>query len=323
MLIERLSKESGLGASRLQYFASSASKRYFVFSIPKATGGTREIAHPSRPLKSVQRWLNNQYLLHLPVHPAAMAYRKGVSIRDNATRHAAFRFTVRIDFRDFFPSFNTEQVVAFLEGEKDRIRINSEDTRFVGSLVSRHGGLTIGAPTSPVLTNAMMYRFDTALFEFTRVNAMVYTRYADDIFISTDAPNTLSSAYNFVRDQCALFPFSDLRINTKKTAFLSRRYRREITGLVITPDKKVSLGRKRKREIKSLIFKSIQGDVPQDRLEYLKGLISFASDVEPSFISSLADKYGEDFWWVLQQRYKPLPTSFAKLEDLDPQPKPA
>ena len=323
MLIERLSKESGLGVGRLQYFAGSASKRYFVFSIPKAAGGLREIAHPARPLKSVQRWLNSQYLLNLPVHPAAMAYRKGVNIRDNALQHAAFRYTVRIDFRDFFPSFSMEHVVEFLEGEKNRIFINSGDVRFVGNLVSRHGGLTIGAPTSPVLTNAMMYSFDRALFEFCQNNAMVYTRYADDLFISTDVPNALSGAYNFVRDQCSLFQFSDLRINSKKTVFLSRKYHREITGLVITPDRKVSLGRNRKREIKSLIFQAIKGDISQDRLEYTRGLISFASDVEPSFMTSLANKYGEDFWWTLQHRYKPLPTSFAKLEDLDPPPKPA
>lgn len=323
MLIERLSKESGLGIGRLQYFANTASKRYFVFSIPKATGGVRDIAHPSRPLKSVQRWLNKHYFLDLPVHPAAMAYRKGVNIRENALRHAAYRFTLRIDFRDFFPNFTAAHVIAFLESQADRMLMDGADAHFVANLVSRHGGLTIGAPTSPVLTNAMMYSFDDALADFAQANSMVYTRYADDLFFSTNLPNKLSSAYNFVKERSFEFHFSNLRINSSKTAFLSRRYKREVTGLVITPDKRVSIGRKRKREIKSLIFQCLRGELDQIRLDYLKGLLSFVSDVEPSFITSLTEKYGEEFWWSLKHRYRPLPTSFSKLEDLDPPPKPA
>lgn len=323
MLIERLSKESGLSAGRLAYFAESASRRYFVFSIKKATGGYRQIAHPARPLKSVQRWLNSRYLGSLPVHDAAMAYRKGLNIKANAERHRQYRYTLRVDFRDFFPSFSLVHVVSFLINHKVRLQIDDNDAWFVARLACRHEALTIGAPTSPVLTNAMMYNFDEKIHDYASRNNISYTRYADDLFLSTNVPNVLSIAYEVVKSECEKFAFAELSINDKKTRFLSKKFRRQVTGLIVTPDGKISIGRSRKREVKALIHQFSIDNLAPDRLEYLKGLLSFISDVEPTFIASLTNKYGEEVFAMLHMKNRPIHTSFSVLERLDPPPNPA
>lgn len=62
----------------------TASHHYKTYAIPKRDGGTRTIEHPSKKLKALQRWLLTNVLEGLPVHPAAMAYKKGISIFDNA-----------------------------------------------------------------------------------------------------------------------------------------------------------------------------------------------------------------------------------------------
>lgn len=293
MLIDEICAELGVRSERVAHLALTASNRYFVFPISKRDGSQRWIAHPSRPLKLLQRWINFRVFRHLPVHDAAMAYRKGRNIRENAVRHKDSRYTVRIDFKDFFPSFHAKGVRKFLHDMNGLyVDLDVVDIDFVVRVVSRNDALTIGAPSSPVITNAMMYLFDSALASACADRDLIYTRYADDLFISSTEPGRLSDIPALVQELAAIFPYSSLNINPTKTAFLSRKYHREITGLVITPEGRLSIGRDRKREIKSLVHRYSAGAISSEKLAYLRGLLAFAEDVEPKFIFALNQKYG-------------------------------
>jgi RNA-directed DNA polymerase len=294
MLVEALYKQSGVSISKLEWLAATASKRYKVYNIPKRSGGTRTIEHPSRALKAIQRWISRSLFEKFPVHDCATAYRRGANIRSNAAHHRDTKFTLRIDFSDFFPSFHLPNVFNFLSqmNETFALDLTLRDIKFISLIVTRNGRLTIGAPSSPILTNAMMYEFDRDVANFAQQENMKYTRYADDVFISTSTSKVLSSAYQFVDRICRQYEFADLQINQNKTVYLSCRYRRSITGLVITPDRKISIGRKRKREIRALIHQSRMGNLEEDRLSYLRGLLAFAVDAEPELIGALSAKYG-------------------------------
>lgn len=294
MLIDRLRRHSGLSKSQLLYLSATASRRYKVYEIAKRNGGKRTIAHPSKSLKAIQRWINQALFDCLPVHKCATAYKKGASIRRNAAVHGDTCFTLRMDFADFFPSFTLNGVVRFVEHKNVEMSLglSSKDIQFVGRIVSREGFLTIGAPSSPTITNAMMYDFDERVFSFVRRTGLVYTRYADDLFISSRKPNQLGTVCSFVHTASKDFAHAKLRINREKTAFLSRRYRRAVTGLVITPDGKVSIGRNRKREIKALIHKYFENAIQVEDVGRTRGLIAFSMDSDPEFYKALCKKYG-------------------------------
>ena len=137
-----------------------------------------------------------------------------------------------------------------------------------------------------------MFTFDRDFSSYCEQAGLVYTRYADDIFVSTNEPGKLTEAYNKLV-LCALnFPYADLKINHQKTAFLSRKYCRKITGLVITTDRKVSIGRDRKREIKALVPQFSRGASDIEKREYLKGMIALCYDADREFYNSLVQKYG-------------------------------
>lgn len=294
MLVELLQQRTQLSSKQLHYYAESASKRYKVYQIPKKTGGLRTIEHPSRPLKAIQRWLNIVLINHFPVHSCATAYAKKSNIRTNALRHVNTCFTVRLDFSSFFPSFKLAGIRAFLESSSERcgIELSVEDIQFVSGIVCRNGALTIGAPTSPMLTNAMMFDFDSQLFAWANNKSLIYTRYADDMFISSTIPNSLGTVESVVKELAGAVPFATLSLNEDKTVFLSRKYRRTITGLTITPDQKVSIGRARKREMKSCIYKSTLGKLDEEQTAKTAGMLAFAKDVEPAYFDSLARKFG-------------------------------
>lgn len=296
MLIEALIKQSGMNEVSLEWLALTASKRYKTYEIPKRNGGARTIHHPSKGLKSIQRWISKFLLRRLPVHAAAQAYVTGASIKKNAELHTGSKFTLRVDFADFFPSFSGEQVEIFLAAvERDRsIGLTERDILFISRIVSRHGQLTIGAPSSPILTNAMMYFFDQQIAEFAERKTLTYSRYADDLFFSSIKPDNLSDVPAIVQQVSATYPYANLRVNPDKTAFLSKRYSRRITGLVLTTEGNVSIGRERKRMVKAKVHRLLRGELDISEVSKLCGYLAFVQDVEPEFWESLKRKYGAD-----------------------------
>lgn len=296
MIIKLLSKTSGIDESKLMSLAQTASKRYKVYTIPKRIGGERLIEHPSRELKAIQRWLVRAVFARFPVHEVATAYRRGSGIRANAERHRYARFTNRYDFKDFFPSFSAGRVRLFIYEQTKVLgmEVSDQDLDFVVSIVCRHGRLTIGAPSSPAITNAMMFEFDQRMHQECEKRGLIFTRYADDIFVSSGEAGQLESVGQIIAKCKRGIPHLSLRLNQSKTARLSKKYRRSVTGVVITPQHTLSIGRGRKREIKSLIHQWIKGELDGQRISYLRGLFAFAIDIEPDFEDRLVRKYGAD-----------------------------
>ncbi len=92
MIIEQMAAELGLPVHFILSLARTASHEYKAYQIPKRTGGFRLIHHPSKRLKALQRWLLSNVIEGLLLHPAAMAYRRNVSVFDNAKMHASSRY---------------------------------------------------------------------------------------------------------------------------------------------------------------------------------------------------------------------------------------
>ena len=172
------------------------------------------------------------------------------------------------------------------------MELSERDLEFIGNIVCRNGRLTIGAPSSPAITNAMMFEFDRRMHEECQAKGLVYSRYADDLFISSLGPGQLDGLEKIIVKNKRGIPHLRLRLNHQKTALLSKKYRRVITGVVITPQHTLSIGRRRKREIKALIYQWVQGSIEPESLNYLKGLFAFAIDIEPEFEARLIEKYG-------------------------------
>lgn len=295
MLIETLAKQSGVSEARLNVIANTASRRYKVYEIPKRAGGMRTIEHPSRQLKAIQRWIVKTVFYLFPIHECATAYKKGTSIKINAERHQHTNYTTRYDFLAFFPSFRQERLSLFLSRQNIPLDLglSEQDIEFIGNMVCRNGRLTIGAPSSPTVSNVMMFAFDHSFAEFCDRRDIVYTRYADDLFLSSKEPHSLGGLEDEIRRVNRSVEHLALRINHKKTAYLSRRYGRRVTGIVITPDRKLSIGRDRKREIKALVHRWLNEKLRPHEFAYMRGLLAFASDVEPDFEARLKRKYGE------------------------------
>ena len=297
-IIERIQSDFSLSLHDARVLVFTAAYRYKLHYIEKRHGrGQRLIAQPTAEIKLLQRWAVEKYVTQLPIHKAATAYRSGVSIKDHAAVHAANRYLLKLDFQDFFPSILGTH---FLMHLKSHMKISEEDANLLMRLLFRFDRemqdyvLSIGAPSSPAVSNTVMYDFDNALTNFCKAHDIIYTRYADDLALSTSKPKVLDDAFQFIKQLCREMPYPRLQLNDAKTVFTSKKHRRQLTGLILTNEGKPSLGREKKRLIRSMAHRFSLNQLPQDQILHLRGLLAFAFSIEPMFFSSINRMIGEE-----------------------------
>jgi len=120
------------------------------------------------------------------------------------------------------------------------------------------------------------------------------TRYADDIVYSTNKKNACRLFYRKIKTLLGKTKSPHLIINTTKTLFLSRGTLRRVTGLTITPDGTISIGRMNKRYIRKLINDFRFKKLDAEGTKYVRGYLAYILDVEPRYYNSLAMKYGAE-----------------------------
>lgn len=247
----------------------------------------------------LQRVILRSILDKVPVSEVATAYVKGRGILYNAEQHVGQRWNLKLDFRSFFPSI----------GPKDKDRVVRR-TKLLSGLAkdapvlhrilfwgrgeSAPKCLSIGAPTSPSVSNLVCVRLDEWMIEHAALFDVRVTRYADDITISGDS---ISKLLKFERSLQNLLKNSKglrLTLHDEKRGLYGPGERKMVTGLVLTPDGAISIGRERKREISALIHRYTLHALDEQTLMRTRGLVAFASSVEPHFVASMSTKYGED-----------------------------
>jgi retron-type reverse transcriptase len=283
----------------LRYLVRSAPYRYKVYEIKKRQPGKmRTIAQPAREVKSLQYWVIANILKQYPVHPAATAYRKGKSILNNAKAHAKKRYLLKLDFRDFFHSIRALDFKKFVN-ENSLADIDSADLESLTRILfwkNKQSGelvLSIGAPSSPMLSNMLLYEFDCRVAQYCLSEGVTYTRYADDLTFSTNRRDILGLVARQIERICIELPYPRLSLNSDKTVHASRATARRVTGLVLSNEGTVSIGHERKRQLHAAVHHFKLGRL--DPLETIKlaGMLSFVNSAEPKFLRVLARRYGK------------------------------
>lgn len=290
-IIEKIANELKLDQSYISRIVERSSYYYKEYTVPKRNGEPRSIAQPSSELKTLQYWVSHKILSKLPVSTAAYAYKKGDSIKRHAQLHAKSRFFLHADIRNFFPSIKSLHLNPILRENKhifEDIGLDLEESLVdIRKICFRKDSLSIGAVSSPVISNVVMYSFDEIMLEYCKANGYLYSRYADDIYISSKS-YIPKDVLTFLQRELVKCGFT---MNYSKTKFCSSKSRRKVTGLVITNDSRISIGTERRKAIKKMVYDKLvhgKGDPYQ-----ILGYLSFLKDVEPNTYNNLIVKYSQ------------------------------
>ena len=242
--LSSIEKDLGFSAKTLYGLSNSLEKHYHTVYLPKSDGSKRKLSVPDLILKLVQKSIADNILIQYPISKYAKAYKPGSSIQKNARPHVGKKKILKLDIEGFFDHIlysRVKDTVFYEEKYSESIRI------LLTMLCYYNDSLPQGAPTSPAITNIIMYDFDETVGAFCNEKNIAYTRYCDDMTFSGcfDEREIISFVKGELR-KLGLF------LKNRKTAVISASKRQAVTGIVV--NEKMNVTKDYKKTIRQEIY---------------------------------------------------------------------
>jgi len=263
---------------------NNTSVLYSKVDIPKKTGGKRTLRIPNIELKDIQyrlkAFIENNFQHH--IHFTCHSYRKNKSIISNAYPHLGNEVLIKLDIKDYFQNITQTQIKEALYLGSRSYSGNSlyqdfcqhipkklsdakdyldfpENYAAIMRLVHTDKGLPQGAPTSPIISNLVLSKFDHEMFMVVKSMDGKYSRYSDDLTISfkTDESEKIRKVIKFVESKLADYGF---QLNKKKGKIhvLRKHQAQRICGITINSGKP-TISRQHRRLIRAAKHNLKQG----------------------------------------------------------------
>jgi hypothetical protein len=226
---------------------------------------------------------------------------------------------LRIDLKDFFPTFRRARVQALFrmcgypEAVADRLgglcttmappaffaKLAFEDAAAARELYGRPH-LPQGAPTSPALANVCAYRLDCRLDGLASASGAVYTRYADDLAFSGDE-EFAHRAERFAASAAAIAIDEGFAVHFRKTRLMRQGVRQHLAGLVTNAH--LNVPRRDYDRLKATLTNCLRYgpesqnlDAHSDFRAHLQGRVSFVESINPAKGARLRRLYERIDW---------------------------
>lgn len=264
----------------------------------------RELINPSERLRAYHHFLRLFLVDFLPVYEETVfSYRKKVSARAAVEQHALSRHFFVTDIEAFFPSLTRDILRGTITSAMEQIPIADlpDHLEHVLDLLCVDNTLPIGFATSPGLSNAALYPFDVAFHARCRQLGAIYTRYADDIVLSSGERATVEAGVEALSDLLARMFDGKLRLHHGKSKYLNVGGKIKLLGMVLLPNGTISVDTPVKNKIETMLhlylrdrerFNAMLEAGPAKPEARLAGLLNYVNTVDQSYLEKLRRKYG-------------------------------
>ena len=290
--------------SEIKSIIKSGSSNYSTTWIPKPDSKKkREINEPCPDTKMGQYIFLDIWEDKLPSSDISKAYiipkegKTKIHPTEYIKEHLKYPFTVEIDIRDFFPSIRERDIYKCFAD--NGFIFTKEQKDIINNLIFMKGkkGLPMGSASSPFLSNAVMYQFDLALTK--RLNKIcddyILFRYSDNIYVSC---NSYSEGILIKKEIIKLIhanPSPKFRVNKKKTKLNRKGEARNILGIFLTNEGRLSIGGKNKTILCNMLHKYKKSyEMGYKELCQLEGRLGYAKYIDKIYYEKLVESYGKN-----------------------------
>lgn len=132
-----------------------------------------------------------------------------------------------------------------------------------------------------------MVPFDYAFSAYCKQKGLVYTRYADDILISSKEDFSFETVINKIHTifKRLDYPF---KLKESKTRYGTRNGRNWNLGLMLNKDNNITVGHVKKKELKTILFKLANRQI--ETSDHIQGTFAYLKQIEPTYFTHL-DNY--------------------------------
>ena len=193
----------------------------------------------SNILKTLNSHLSTLYLPYDNVH-GFIQYR---GIKTNATQHLGKKLLLTVDIYEFFETVDINLIVnAFV-----KLGFNENISEILSRIVTLYQTLVKGYNTSPIIANMVCEEMDKELNKIA-VNDIIYTRYADDLYFSSDHELPKLELIEQIINK------NGFALNHAKTKLMRRGEKQYVTGLTIFDKNNPRISKKIKRNLRLEIY---------------------------------------------------------------------
>lgn len=258
-------------------------RHYHEGEVLKSSGEVRKIDKPSEELKKVQREILREVKKinrERGIISECVFGLGGNDTKQNVLPHVKNRYVFRIDLKNFFNGINFERVKEAFK----HIGCSDDEAVVLAKLTTHNYYLPQGSPTSSILSSVCLVRLDERIENLCRIG-MVYTRYIDDI--------TISSVKNEINDKTQknirrIISSEGLRVNRDKTKVVDTKNELcEITGIMVQNGRmmtKYHCGQEKHAFIRNSAIDRIEEN------SQLRGVLNWVRNVDPNYYDVLMKK---------------------------------
>jgi hypothetical protein len=174
---------------------------------------------------------------------------------------------LNLDLADFFPTINFGRVRGFLIKNRD-FALHEKVATVIAQIACHDHTLPQGSPCSPVISNLIAHVLDMRLVKLANKFGCTYSRYADDLTFSTNKkefPAEIARPLGDEAPEAHLWVPGDalqdvitrtgFTINPKKTRFMYRTSRQEVTGLTV--NRKIGVRMAYRHGVRAMVHKLV------------------------------------------------------------------
>lgn len=300
--LSELAAHLGLSEGELDWLRARyrGSAHYRLRLIPRSDGRMRLLEIPKARLKQVQRQILRELLPATACSAHAHGFVPARSAITHARQHCGRGSLLQLDLRDWFASIALPRVrglfldlgypreVAEALAQLCTVRLDAASLAQLPAALRmpmRDRRLPQGAPTSPALANLCALGLDRRLAAYAAAAGWRYSRYADDLVFSSEAPSSedmrraLPTIERILRDE-------GFAPNPAKTRIQSQGQRQQVTGIVTNA--RPSLAREAFDLLKAEVHawqcgreRIAEGESREQALQRLRGRIGWLRQLHP------------------------------------------
>ena len=237
-------------------------------------------------------------------HNCAYAYIENRDAYTALQQHKASNWFLKLDIKDFFPSCNKTLLMEKIPKTFPFNIIQEIMPEHFNKLIEcclLKDELPQGTNMSPMLTNTLMMDFDSKFSAFCKNNNLVYTRYADDMLISSKDKFNFMYVQNVAINMLKELDYN-FTIKKEKTRFGSINGANWNLGLMLNNQHEITIGYKKKKLFKAMLNNFIHENIlTQDKtwaiidIQHLLGLYSYYHRIEPDYINYVIHQFNKKY----------------------------
>ncbi|MFV7670099.1 reverse transcriptase family protein [Shewanella algae] len=241
----------GLTRAELEDLYVNSDRFFFqTKDILKPDGSHRYTFDVSPRLKRVHERICACFLKVVQYPDYLQGSLRGKDYLSNASKHSRKKVVISEDISNFFPSISKKVVHEVWVGV---FGFSNDVAEYLAELITLDGFMVQGAKPSSYICNLVFWHREADLVEYFESKGYTYTRYVDDITVSTTRILSNNEKTDIVNRIYSLWRTVGVKPNRKKHRIMARNERQTVHKVNVNREKP-TLPKAKRKNIKAAVY---------------------------------------------------------------------